>query len=586
MGATIRCSLNNYAAINLVDKIGSIPGVGDARLAAQQTYGMRVWCNPDKMAKLRLTATDITNAIQEQNRQNPAGSIGQPPVNSGVGFSTSGERRWRLLDPQQFDDIVVRAQPDTAVADCAISGGQISSCRRLYNVQRGKRRAYGRADREFESRSATRWMRRIGQECVSGGREERPFPAGIEYKIAYDATQFVRASIKDVAETLFEAMGLVILVVFVFLQNWRATLIPLCTVPVAVVGTFALFPLLGFSINMTSMFGLVLAIGIVVDDAIVVVEAVQLNIDRGMTPREATMHAMAEVSGPVVAIACILGAVFIPVAFLGGIAGLIYRQFALTIAASVLISAFSALSLSPALCAGDPAPETRESGACWRACSAGFNRAFDWTLRIVTWAGGAGGFLRMPVLTMVALAGVLFMRRAGCSKSCCRRDFCRTKIRAWCSARDPACRTARRWSARESVTEQVDAILPLDPGRDPGRDGAVRERISPRAPRHWFQRRHDFCVRSSPWVGTNGGPEIRATLGFDKILAQARPQVSRRWGDGAGAYAFGMPPIQGPEQRGRIRIHAGRPHRHGRYQATRQTAAQLVLDNAAAAAVS
>src|SRR2546422_1379210 len=201
------------------------------------------------------------------------------------------------------------------------------------------------------------------------------FPAGVEYRVSYDSTKFVRAAISDVLQTLLEAVLLVIVVVFLFLQNWRATLIPLLTVPVAIVGTFALFPLLGFSINMTSMFGLVLAIGIVVDDAIVVVEAVQHNIDRGMNAREATLRAMSEVSGPVVAIAFILAAVFIPVAFLGGISGQIYRQFALTIAASVLLSAFNALSLSPALAA----LILRPKGAARGRFFAAFNRAFSWT---------------------------------------------------------------------------------------------------------------------------------------------------------------------------------------------------------------
>ncbi len=197
------------------------------------------------------------------------------------------------------------------------------------------------------------------------------FPAGIDYVIPYDSTMFVRAAIKDVVITLLEAIGLVILVVFVFLQNWRATLIPLLTVPVAVVGTFALFPLLGFSINITSMFGLVLAIGIVVDDAIVVVEAVQRHIDDGMSPRDATVQAMEEVSAPVVAIAFILAAVFIPVAFLGGISGQIYKQFALTIAVSVLLSAFSALSLSPALAALLLKPHKKSRVAGSRARSTG-----------------------------------------------------------------------------------------------------------------------------------------------------------------------------------------------------------------------
>src|ERR1700751_5017968 len=206
------------------------------------------------------------------------------------------------------------------------------------------------------------------------------FPAGLEYKIPYDSTRFVTRSISEVVETLFIAVLLVIFVVFVFLQHWRAPLIPFLTVPVAVIGTFALFPALGFSINTTSLFGLVLAIGIVVDDAIVVVEAVQLNIDRGMTPRDATVRAMQEVSGPVVAIASILAAVFVPVAFLGGITGQIYRQFALTIAASVLLSAFNALSLSPALSSLLLRPKSESRGILARLFGS-FNRAFDWATR-------------------------------------------------------------------------------------------------------------------------------------------------------------------------------------------------------------
>ena len=390
--------LNNYATINLVDKIGSIPGVGDARLAAQQTYGMRVWVNPDKMAKLRLTATDVNNAIQEQNRQNPAGSIGQPPVNPGTDFQYPVNATGRLLDPQQFADIVVRAQPDGSLLRLRDIGRVDLGAQdyTTYSAENGKPAAVlivnlspGANAVETENR-------------VKAFLEEarKTFPAGIEYKIAYDATQFVRAAIKDVAQTLFEAVVLVILVVFVFLQNWRATLIPLLTVPVSIVGTFALFPALGFSINMTSMFGLVLAIGIVVDDAIVVVEAVQHNIDRGMTPREATIHAMEEVSGPVVAIAFILGAVFIPVAFLGGIAGQIYRQFALTIAASVLISAFSALSLSPALSAMILRPK-RESSLQSRLF-AWFNRALQ--LDYASLSGGREVAAPQTVLTLMALA--------------------------------------------------------------------------------------------------------------------------------------------------------------------------------------
>ena len=266
--------------------------------------------------------------------------------------------------PQQFDDIVVRAEPDSSLLRVGDIGHAELGAQDYKTFSRTKGRPASilivylspGANAVETANRVTAFM----QDAA------KTFPAGIEYAVPYDATKFVRAAISDVIKTLLIAVVLVIFVVFVFLQNWRATLIPLLTVPVAVLGTFALFPLLGFSINMTSMFGLVLAIGIVVDDAIVVVEAVQLNLDRGMNRRDATLRAMEAVSGPVVAIACILAAVFIPVAFLGGISGQIYRQFALTIAASVLLSAFNALSLSPALSAMMLKPRA-ESQGLWAA---------------------------------------------------------------------------------------------------------------------------------------------------------------------------------------------------------------------------
>src|SRR5499427_3480482 len=341
--------LSNYSTINLVDKIGSIPGVGDARLAATQDYGMRVWINPDKMAKLGLTATDVSRAIQAQNRQNPAGTLGQAPTPAGTDYQYPVNASGRLLDPEQFSDIILRAEPD----------GSLLRLRDIGHVELGAQDYKSFSTLSKKPAALITVYLTPGANAVDTADRvlrfvadaKKTFPGGVEYKVGYDATKFVRAAITEVRDTLFIAVALVILVVFLFLQNWRATLIPLLTVPVAIIGTFALFPLLGFSINMTSMFGLVLAIGIVVDDAIVVVEAVQHKIDHGMDARTATIQAMQEVSGPVVAIALILSAVFIPVAFLGGISGQIYRQFALTIAASVLISAFSALSLSPALSA-------------------------------------------------------------------------------------------------------------------------------------------------------------------------------------------------------------------------------------------
>jgi hydrophobe/amphiphile efflux-1 (HAE1) family protein len=393
--------LNNYATINLVDKIGSLPGVGNAILGGQQNYSMRVWVDPDKMAKLGLTATDINNAIQAQNRQNPAGSLGQPPIPKGTDYQYPVNASGRLLTAQEFGDVIVRAQPD----------GSLLRVRDVGHVQLGAQ----------DYSSFTYWNRREagfiivylspGANAVETQRKivnfmeqaRQAFPAGLQYAIPYDSTRFVTTSIHEVLQTLFEAILLVIVVVFVFLQNWRATLIPLLTVPVAVIGTFALFPALGFSINTTSLFGLVLAIGIVVDDAIVVVEAVQLNIDRGMKPREATIHALDEVSGPVIAIACILAAVFIPVAFLGGISGQIYRQFALTIAASVLLSAFNALSLSPALSALLLKPKGESKGLLTRLFG-GFNRGFEWTTN--KYLFGVRGLIRKTLLALISLAAV------------------------------------------------------------------------------------------------------------------------------------------------------------------------------------
>jgi len=550
--------LNNYAAINLVDKIGSIPGVGDARLAAQQTYGMRVWINPDKMAKLKLTATDVTNAIQEQNRQNPAGSIGQPPVNNGADFQYPVNATGRLLDPQQFADIVVRAEPD----------GSLLRLRDIGRVDLGAE-DYATYSAEDGQPAAVMIVNLSpganavdAENRVKAFLEEskKNFPAGIQYKIAYDATQFVRASIKDVAVTLFEAVGLVIVVVFVFLQDWRATLIPLVTVPVSILGAMALFPALGFTINMTSMFGLVLAIGMVVDDAIVVVEATQLNIDRGMMPREATMHAMAEVSGPVIAIACILGAVFIPVAFLGGISGQIYRQFALTIAASVLISAFSALSLSPALCAMILRPK-RQSSLLPRLFS-GFNRGFNWTTH--RYLGGVRALLRKPLLTMAAL--VAFFLCAGGLFRALPAGFLPDEDQGvvLCSIRLPDGASVER---TRRVTAQVDAIFRSIPGVVDatvlgGTDittGTVNSNVA------------TIFATLAPWEQRRTKEEQLAG-----ILAQAR-QKFRAVKDGV-VFAFGMPPIQGLSNAGGFEFML--EDRTGGDTQQLADAAQVVLDSA------
>jgi hydrophobe/amphiphile efflux-1 (HAE1) family protein len=393
--------LNNFATINLVDKIGSLPGVGDARMAAPQNYGMRLWVNPDKMAELGVTATDVNNAIQAQNRQNPAGAIGQPPVGGNSDFQYPVNAKGRLETPEQFDNIVVRAQPD----------GSLLRFRDLGHASLGAQDYANFSRLNSHPAAVIIVFLSPGANAVDTGNRvlsfmkqaSQSFPTGIRYDVNYDATKFIRTSIRDVIETLLEAILLVVLVVFLFLQNWRATLIPLLTVPVSIVGTFALFPLLGFTINMTSMFGLVLAIGMVVDDAIVVVEAIQHNLDLGMTPKEATFRAMEVVSGPVIAIACILAAVFIPVAFLGGISGQIYRQFALTIAVSVLLSAFTALSLTPALSAMILRPRRSTRGLLGRFFNR-FNQAFEWTTH--RYLAGVRVLIRRSALAMVSLAAL------------------------------------------------------------------------------------------------------------------------------------------------------------------------------------
>jgi hydrophobe/amphiphile efflux-1 (HAE1) family protein len=398
--------LTNYAQINLVNQLGSLPGVGESRLSSQQVYSMRVWVDPDKMTTFGLTATDISNAITAQNRQNPAGSIGQAPSPRGTDFQYSVTAPGRLTDPGEFANIVLRALPNASLLRIR-DIGRVELGAQTYS---GFSRMSGKPSGNVivylaPGANAVETAKAVQDFMV---KAKASFPSGIDYVIPYNSTMFVRAAIQDVIQTLLEAIALVLLVVFVFLQNWRATLIPLLTVPVAVVGTFALFPILGFSINITTMFGLVLAIGIVVDDAIVVVEAVQRHIDDGESTREATIHAMEEVSAPVAAIAFILAAVFIPVAFIGGISGQIYRQFALTIAVSVLISAFSALSLSPALASLLLKPATKGG---WLSKPFGyFNRAFEFTNR--KYMSGVGFLIRRSFLAIAALVAFVCLSGA------------------------------------------------------------------------------------------------------------------------------------------------------------------------------
>jgi len=395
--------LINYCGINLRDQLLRIPGIAQVDLFGGTDYGMRIWLRPDKLAKLGLTQADVIASIKEQNLQAPAGRIGMAPSPKGQQFTYTVAAPGRLVTTEEFENIIIRGTE---------TGAQV----RIRDVGRAELgaqdyNAFGRLDGKPAGAMAVYLLPGANQlkaaEAIyhTMASARGFFPPDMDYKIVYDTTPSVEASIHEILKTFVEAIILVTLVVFIFLQNVRATFVPLLTVPVSLIGTFIFFPLLGFSVNTLSMFGLVLAIGIVVDDAIVVVEAVMHHIEHGLDPVAATRQAMKEVSAPVIGIALILSAVFIPVAFVPGLTGRMYQQFALTIAISVLLSAFSALSLSPALSAMllKPAKPMRGPlGAFFR----GFNRVFDWiTGRYV---GVARILVRRAVLTIM-LVGVVIL---------------------------------------------------------------------------------------------------------------------------------------------------------------------------------
>ncbi|HEU0207396.1 MAG TPA: multidrug efflux RND transporter permease subunit [Candidatus Udaeobacter sp.] len=366
--------LANYGYINLVDQLTRVPGISNVQVFGAGQYAMRLWVKPDQLAKLGITVPDIISAVQKQNTVNPAGQIGGEPIPNGQTFTYTVRAQGRLQTPEEFGNIVVRANPDGSfvrVKDIARIdlGAQTYNLRSRLNGQPSAILACYQLP-GTNALKAAQGVRKLMAEA------KQRFPADMDYAVSLDQTLSVTEGLHDIIKTLFEALALVILVVFIFLQTWRATLIPLCAVPVSLVGTFVLFPLFGFSINSLSLFGLVLAIGLVVDDAIVVVEAVERHIEEGMSPRDATLQAMREVSGPVIGIALVLSAVFIPTAFLPGITGRLYQQFALTIAISVIISAFNALSLSPALSALLLRPRKQSRGPL-RWFFDRFNRVFS-----------------------------------------------------------------------------------------------------------------------------------------------------------------------------------------------------------------
>ena len=448
--------LSNYATIYIRDELGRLPGVADVTYFGQRDYSLRAWLDPDKLAALNLTATDVVAAIAQQNLQVAAGQIGQEPVPKGQQFQLTINTLGRLVDPEQFADIIVKAGQAGAVAQTLQTAGATDQTAAA--SQTGGTSQTAPAGKPLPPAANTPQPQSTGivrlrdvarvvlgsqqydQSCTLDGRPSvalnvfqlpdsnaldvagqvyakmkelrTHFPDGLDYQIVYDTTPFVRESVAEVFYTLRDAVILVSLVMLVFLQSWRAAIIPLIAVPVAIVGTFAVMAALGFSLNNLSLFGLVLAIGIVVDDAIVVVENIERWLDMGVPPREAARKAMDEVTGPVIAVGLVLFAVFIPAAFLGGISGQFFRQFAVTIAVSTVISAFNSLTLSPALAAILLRPRgSRRDPITWL-----LDMLLGWFFRLFNVAFGAstaayvrvvGGLLRISLVTMVVYGGLL-----------------------------------------------------------------------------------------------------------------------------------------------------------------------------------
>ena len=393
--------LANYSYINLNDQLTRVPGIASVTVFGAGQYAMRCWVRPDQLAKLSVTVPEIVKAIQTQNTVNPAGQIGGEPVPKGQDFTYAVRAQGRLPTAKEFGEIVVRANSDGSVLRLK-DVARLELGAQTYNMvgrYSGKPAAVVAVYQLPGSNAvkAADGVRKLMQEA------KQRFPQDLEYDVALDTTLAVTEGLKEIQHTLFEAIVLVIIVVYIFLQGWRTTVIPLLAVPVSLVGTFIVFPMMGFSINTLSLFGLVLAIGIVVDDAIVVVEAVEHHIEHGLSPKDAAYKAMEEVSGPVVAIALILSAVFVPTAFIPGITGRMYQQFAITIAISVIFSAFNALSLSPALAALmlRPKKESRGPlGAFFRWFNRWFGRATDGYVSL------CGTLIRKAGFSMLLLLGV------------------------------------------------------------------------------------------------------------------------------------------------------------------------------------
>ncbi|MDP5722643.1 efflux RND transporter permease subunit, partial [Pseudomonas aeruginosa] len=412
--------VSNYAMLNVRDELARLPGIANVIIGGEGEYAMRVWLDPEKVASRGMTASDVVAAIREQNVQVAAGSIGQQP-NASAAFQVSVNALGRLTTEEQFGDIVIKAG----------ANGQVTRLRDVARLELGSDNYTMRGQLDGENAVGLQILMTPGSNALDTSsavratmeRLQAKFPEGIEYKIAYDPTVFVRASLQSVAVTLLEAILLVVIVVVLFLQSWRASIIPLIAVPVSLVGTFAVMHMFGFSLNTLSLFGLVLSIGIVVDDAIVVVENVERHMALGESPKDAARKAMDEVTGPILAITSVLAAVFIPSAFLSGLQGEFYRQFALTIAFSTILSAINSLTLSPALAAillkphhGAAKPDrlTRIIDGVFGGFFRRFNRFFDRASN--SYVGGVRRAVRGSAIVLLLYVGFLGLTWLGFHK--------------------------------------------------------------------------------------------------------------------------------------------------------------------------
>ncbi len=513
--------LANYANINILDAIYRVPGVGEVRIFGAGDYAMRIWLKPDVLARLGLTVPDISSAIRQQSSVNPAGQVGAMPAPSGQEMTYTVRAQGRLQTEEEFGAIAVRSNPD----------GSVIRLRDVARVQLGalNYQQIGRVNGEpgcavavFQAPGSNALDVAAGVQKVMaelGGR----FPSDLSYAYTLNTTDAVSEGIREILITLVEAMVLVVFVVYLFLQNWRATLIPAVAVPVSLIGTFAVFPLLGFSVNTLSLFGLVLAIGLVVDDAIVVVEAVEHHIEHGMPPREATIRAMEEVSGPVVSIALILATVFLPVAFMSGIQGRLNKQFALTIAISVLISAFNALTLSPALAAMwlRPRTHTRLGGRFFDAFNRTFERASRGYVRV------SRALIRRAIIGVAILAG--FAVLAGGLGRALPTSFVPEEDYGYflLNVQLPPAASLQR---TDEVARKVEAILSKTPGIHAYNaiiGFSLLTRVT--APNNGF-----YFVGLNPWSERGAGMDARSIV--DRLNARFRAEITEA------TVAANMPP--------------------------------------------